>query len=153
LRKLAERHGLLPDRIKIKENIEVSNQVLGSGGFGDVRLGTYEGGPVAVKIMKVSAPDKFARIRKVSINVDHPGPGLSYPATALLQGSRPLEHAIPPERFETRWGSKMHKETAAHYRVRVHGGREHHGVYQQESHQQTGAGASPRDRSPRQFSC
>jgi len=71
LRRLAERHGLLPDRIRIREKIEDSDEVLGSGGFGDVKLGTYEGRPVAVKIMRVSAKD-FGKIRKVSINVGCP---------------------------------------------------------------------------------
>jgi len=72
LRRLAERHGLLPDRIRIREKVEDSDEVLGSGGFGDVKSGTYEGRPVAVKIMRISAKGDFGRIRKVSVHVGHP---------------------------------------------------------------------------------
>ena len=36
--------------------------------------------------MKVSAPDKFARIKKASINVGHPGSGLTYPAQQFYKG-------------------------------------------------------------------
>ena len=41
---------------------------LGSGGFGDVKSGTYQGRPVAVKITKTFAKNTFAMIRKVSID-------------------------------------------------------------------------------------
>jgi len=71
LRRLTECHGLLPDRIRTRAEIEVCDEILGSGGLADVRLGTYEGRPVAVKIMRVSAKDDFRRIRKVSIDVGH----------------------------------------------------------------------------------
>ena len=80
LRRLAERHGLLPDRMRITENIEVPEEILAFGGFGDVRLGTYNGGAVAVKAMRVAALDNFLKTRKVSINVDHMGCGLNHPS-------------------------------------------------------------------------
>ena len=81
------------------------------------------------------------KIRKVSIDVGLPGRGLSHLAPAILQGSCSLEHTVPSERLGTRRGTGGHKETTAHYRVRVDGAREHHEVHQRELHQQTGAGA------------
>ena len=110
LRRLAERHRRLPERIRTKEKIEVeSDEILGSGGFADVRPGTYEGRPVAVKVMRASAKDNFVRIRKVSIGVGLLGRGLSHLAPAILQGSCSLEHAVPSERLGTRRGTGGHK--------------------------------------------
>jgi len=77
LRRLAERHGLLPDRMRITEGVEVSDEVIASGGFAHLWSGTYKGHLVAVKTARVSARDNFAEIRKVSIKVGHPGRGLS----------------------------------------------------------------------------
>ena len=67
LRRLAEYHTLLPDRMVIKEEFEVSSDIVFSGGFGDVRSGTYKGDRVAVKTARVSEPEKL-KIRKVSID-------------------------------------------------------------------------------------
>ena len=68
LRRLAEHHELLPDRMVISEDIEVSDNILVSGGYGDIRSGTYMGGRVAVKSARVSSQDNLQQIRKVSIN-------------------------------------------------------------------------------------
>ena len=51
----------------ITDKIEVSNEILASGGFADVRKGTYLGALVAVKTMRVGEGDDLMRIRKVSI--------------------------------------------------------------------------------------
>ena len=59
------------------EELEVSDQSLGSGGFADVMLGTYKGHVVAVKTMRVGPQDDFLMIRKVSISVGRPGRGLT----------------------------------------------------------------------------
>ena len=67
LRRLAERHGLLPNRLVIKEKIEVSDDILTSGGFGDVRRGRYKDRFVAVKTAKVNPKADREKIRKVSI--------------------------------------------------------------------------------------
>jgi len=66
--------------MKVTENNEVTEAILAFGGFGDVRLGTYNGSPVAVKTMRVAALDSFLKIRKVSIDVDHLGCGLNHPS-------------------------------------------------------------------------
>ena len=50
------------------EWIEVSDEVLASGGFADVRSGRYMGQLVAVKTMRIAAQDDFLKMRKVSIN-------------------------------------------------------------------------------------
>ena len=68
LRRLAERHGLLPDRMKIRETFEVSDEISAAGGFGDVRSGTYNGSLVAVKAARVAARDNLQKIRKVRIS-------------------------------------------------------------------------------------
>lgn len=51
----------------IKEQIEVSDGILASGGFGVVRSGTYRGGRVAVKTAKLKHA-KVEKIRKVKID-------------------------------------------------------------------------------------
>jgi len=110
-------------------NIDISDEILASGGFADLKSGTYEGRLVAVKTARVAAQDDLLGIRKVSITVDHPGRGLIRSIPAILQGSRPLEHAVPSEHLETRWGSGGHQETATSHRVGVDGARERHGVH------------------------
>ena len=54
----------------IKDKIDVDDKILASGGFADVRCGTYMGGLVAVKTIRidVAALDDPHKIRKVSIN-------------------------------------------------------------------------------------
>ena len=51
----------------ITDKIEISDKILVSGGFADVRTGTYMGTLVAVKTMRVHEQDGFTKIRKVSI--------------------------------------------------------------------------------------
>ena len=55
----------------IKEKMEVSDEIIISGGFGDVRSGTYMDAPVAVKAVRVAAKDDLQKIRKVSVIVSH----------------------------------------------------------------------------------
>ena len=129
LRKLTGRHGLLPARMRIKERVDVSDEILAFSVLAELRSGTYEGRPVAVKAMRVTAQDDFVKIRKVSINVGHPGYGLNNATPAILQGSRPLEHTIPSKHPEAHWGSGGCGETAARSRIRVDVTREHYGVH------------------------
>ena len=68
LRRLAERYGLLPSRMRIAERIEVSDELLASSPFADLRSGTYRGHLVGIKTLKVTARDDFVKIRKVSVN-------------------------------------------------------------------------------------
>jgi serine/threonine protein kinase len=56
----------------ITEKIEVEEKILASGGFADVRRGTYMGHLVAVKTLRVAEKDDFLKIRKVSINGNFP---------------------------------------------------------------------------------
>jgi len=67
LRKLAGRHGLLPSRMRIAGNIEVSDELLASSGSVDLKTGTYRGRPVAVKTLRVTARDDFVKISKVRV--------------------------------------------------------------------------------------
>ena len=80
LRRLVERHEVLPNRIVVQEEIEVQDRILASGGFSDVRCGTYMGRLVAVKTARIAPRDDFQRIRKVSINVGQSGFGLNHSA-------------------------------------------------------------------------
>jgi len=132
LRRLAEGRGRLPDRMRITETIEVSDELSDFGGFGDVRFGTYKGHPVAVKTLRVAPKDSFPKIRKVSIDVGRLGRGLNCSVPAILQGSRPVEHAVPSKHLETCWGSGPCEETAPRNRVGVDGPRKHHGVHQKQ---------------------
>jgi len=115
--------------MRMAGGVEVSEEILAFGGFADLRLGTYEGRLVAVKTMRIAAQDDLLGIRKVTITVDHRGRGLIRSVAAILQGSCPLEHAVPSEYLETRWGSGGHQEAANRHRVGVDGAREHHGVH------------------------
>ena len=65
---LAAIHGRLPESMMITEEIDVSDEVLPSGGFADVRTGTYMGHLVAVKTMRIAIQDDFLKIRKVSVH-------------------------------------------------------------------------------------
>jgi len=47
-----------------KEELEVSDDIVASGGFGDVRIGMYMGGRVAVKTARVPNREKLMQIRK-----------------------------------------------------------------------------------------
>ena len=51
----------------ITDKIEVSADILLSGGYADVRTGTYFGATVVVKTIRVDERDDFTKIRKVSI--------------------------------------------------------------------------------------
>ena len=50
----------------MNEKVEVSDKILGSGGFADVRCGVFAAHPVAVKTMRIAAQDNLDKIRKVS---------------------------------------------------------------------------------------
>ena len=65
---LAGRCGRLPDSVIIPEKIEVSNKILASGGFADVRCGRYMGHLVAVKTLRVAELDDFQKLREVRFN-------------------------------------------------------------------------------------
>jgi hypothetical protein len=65
LRRLAGIHGRLPDSMMITEEIKVSDKVLSSGGFADIRSGTYMGHLVAVKTLRVTDAYGLPKIRKV----------------------------------------------------------------------------------------
>jgi serine/threonine protein kinase len=56
----------------ITEKIEVSDGILASGGFADVRCGKYMGRLVAVKTMRVPEHGDFLKVRKVSIDDPFP---------------------------------------------------------------------------------
>ena len=54
----------------ITDNINVGEDILASGGFADIRCGTYLGHRVAVKTLRVAEQDDMVKIRKVSFGVD-----------------------------------------------------------------------------------
>ena len=68
LRRLAGAHGRFPDSMKITKNIMISDKILASGGFSDVRTGMYMGRLVAVKTMRAAEQDDYLRLRKVGID-------------------------------------------------------------------------------------
>ena len=67
-----------------REKIEVSDGILISGGFADVRFGRYMGNPVAVKTLKIAVQDDLQKIRKVSVS-DNFFPAWDTVSTTLLQ--------------------------------------------------------------------
>ncbi|KAF9785123.1 kinase-like domain-containing protein [Thelephora terrestris] len=64
LKGLAARHGRLPGSMMITGKVRVEPEVLASGGFADVRRGTYRGHGVAVKALRVALKDDISKIRK-----------------------------------------------------------------------------------------
>jgi len=52
----------------ITEEVRVSDEILPSGGYSEVRTGTYEGCPVTVKTIRAGKQDDFREIRKVSVD-------------------------------------------------------------------------------------
>ena len=68
LRRLAGIHERLPDSMMITKNIMISDKILASSGFADVRTGMYMGHLVAVKTMRVAEWDDYLRLRKVGVD-------------------------------------------------------------------------------------
>ena len=97
----------------ITEKIEVSNEILASGGFADVRKGTYLNTLVAVKTMRVDEQDVSMRLREVRIYrcffFQIFGRDSDVRSPAILRRGRALEYPFPPEHLETRWGSGRHE--------------------------------------------
>ena len=58
--------------MRIAGGIEVADELLASGGFADLRSGTYGEHLVAIKTLRVTARDDYVKIRKVSTDVGHP---------------------------------------------------------------------------------
>ena len=55
----------------ITEKIEAQTRIHASGGFADIRQGSYMGHLVAMKTLRVAKRDDAPKIRKVSVNDDH----------------------------------------------------------------------------------
>ena len=68
----------------ITEQVEVSDEILASGGFADIRTGTYMGHLVAVKTTRVAEQDGLSKVRKVSVENIF-SPTLDATLTTLLQ--------------------------------------------------------------------
>lgn len=66
LRRLSAVHGRLPESMMITGKIEVEDEILASGGYSDVRCGTYKGRRVAVRTLRVTAKDNVSKLRNVS---------------------------------------------------------------------------------------
>ena len=66
LRRLTENSGRLPDRMVMADSVDASGKIVASGGFGDVRAGTYMGRRVAVKTARVTERSDLRKIKKVS---------------------------------------------------------------------------------------
>jgi hypothetical protein len=62
---LAGRHGRFPSSLAITDKIEVSDTILASGGFADVKPGVYGDRRVAVKVLRVSPTSEMEKIRNV----------------------------------------------------------------------------------------
>ena len=66
MRRLAGRHGQLPEPMIISDGIDFSDhKPLVRNGFTEIKQGRCEGRAVAVKIMKVEVTGDFEKIKKV----------------------------------------------------------------------------------------
>ena len=138
--KLAGIYGQLPRSIRITEEITVSQQIPPSGWFADLRTGTHKGRLVAVKTLRVTPEDDPSKIRKVRAKNLQPGQDSEHPVPAFLSNGRSLELTVTPKRLETDWSPRRYVERIVHHSVRVDGSRQHHGIYQETSREQTGTG-------------
>ena len=84
LASLCERIGHLPDSYLLSDKFDVSGSPRASGGFADVRMGTFKGKKIAVKSLRVSPADDIATIRKVGEQTALSDLGSLTPLTALL---------------------------------------------------------------------
>ena len=60
--------------LRLTGKVQVEDKIIASGGFANLRHGRYMGNLVAVKTMRVAAQGDLSRMRRVSIDVGHPGP-------------------------------------------------------------------------------
>lgn len=102
LRRLAEDHGALPQRLCIPEAVEDTGGEIIKGGCGEVRRERYKGMNVAVKKTTIKSDKEIARKRKVSVDgifaTTHRG--LNHSIPAVLQGGHALGSGIPSEYSE-----------------------------------------------------
>jgi len=71
----------------ITKKVRVANEILASGGFSDIRSGSYMGHRVAVKALRVAVKDDVVKIRNVSAGryvLRNLGCGLDHPPLAIL---------------------------------------------------------------------
>jgi len=59
--------------MRIVGKVEIADELLASNGFADLRSGTYGEHLVAIKTLRITARDDYVKIRKVTLNVGHPG--------------------------------------------------------------------------------
>ena len=69
LRRLAGKHGRLPDSMVITDGLDIPNsgQPFAWSVFADIKRGKYGGHAVAVKTMRVGWSDNIGKIRRVSM--------------------------------------------------------------------------------------
>lgn len=68
VRRLSDHYVISPCHVVVLHDLRVSDEVLASGGFGDVRAGWYKERRVAVKTAKVKPTDNLEKKTKVSNN-------------------------------------------------------------------------------------
>ena len=96
LRRLCGRIGHLPQSYLLSDKFDVSGPPRASGGFADLRMGTFKGKNVAAKSLRVSESDDKARIRKVGNEAASHLDSLTL-CTALLQRICLMEELVPPQ--------------------------------------------------------
>lgn len=63
---LAGRYGRFPGSLAITDQIEVSDKIIASGGFADVKYGVRRNHPVAVKVLRTPSGSDMEEVRKVN---------------------------------------------------------------------------------------
>ena len=136
---LAGRHGRFPSSFVVADQVEISNKILASGGFADVKPGVYENRPVAVRALRILPGSDIKKIRTVRSPLPLEVDTRSF-APAVLQGGCSLEFVVPPEYLEAPWRLGKHQRPQFLHSYRTDGARKHHAVYQDQARQQAGTG-------------
>ena len=131
LRTICEQQALLPGCIQITPDYDRSDHPQYQGGFADVWEGEYQGGKVAVKVLRMvlSDLDKIIKVFRCINPSKIVNGGVDRNCAAILQGSHNVEKPRAPKRPPV-VGSN--DERQVHNDIKVDGQREHQRIYQGE---------------------
>ena len=104
LKKLCGRLGHLPDSYLLSNEFDLSGIPHASGGFSDLRKGTFKGKDVAVKSLRISELNDKIRIRKVGNQAAASPPGSLTHYAAFLQRGCHMEELVPSQRSKPNRG-------------------------------------------------
>ena len=131
---LAGRHGRLPGSLVIADQVEVSEKIIASGGFADVKCGVCRNHLVAVKVLRTPSGGDMEKVHKVSHFLPFEADIKPF-APAVLQGGCSLGFVVPPKYPEAPRRPGRFQFLPFFRSHGTDGTWKRHAVYQNESHQ------------------